>query len=244
MNRSRTTRRCRAPTRQIAALRLLAVVSAHAQLTINVTVGDHSGVSNPTTTDLTQAVIDSARAGIQDWTQNLRLSGPRTLDVSVRFDGPPGTRGSGRSLTTSFVRQEGGFNIYEQAAAAYLRTGVGSREVEFVFEPGYLESQLWFDPDPFARTTPVPDNRIDSVTFFAHEFGHALVFNGWYDTTTATLPGDYISTYDYYCRFSGGQWFFHGPQTTNSWGGPPAAFGHQQQLPSLRQPIGVQRPRH
>lgn len=201
-------------------LSLLAVVSANAQLTINVAVGDHAGVNNPTTTNLTEAVIDNARAGIEEWTQHLLLAGPRTLDVHVRFDGPPGTRGSGRSLTTSFVRHEGGLNIYEQAAAAYLRTGLGSRAVEFVFEPAYLENQIWFDPDPFARTIPVPDNRIDSVTFFAHEFGHVLAFNGWYDTATGALPGDYVSTYDHYSRLSNGQWFFHGPQTTNLWGAP------------------------
>jgi hypothetical protein len=29
-----------------------------------------------------------------------------------------------------------------------------------------------------------------------------------------------ISTYDHCCRFSDGQWFFFGPQTTNLWGAP------------------------
>jgi hypothetical protein len=76
-------------------LSLLAVVSAaNAQLTINVTLGDHTGVDNPTTANLAQAVIDNARAGIEEWTHHLLLAGPRTLDVHVRFDAPPGTRGS------------------------------------------------------------------------------------------------------------------------------------------------------
>jgi hypothetical protein len=61
LNLAWTTRRSRPLGRHIAVLSLLAVVSAaNAQLTINVTLGDHTGVTNPTTTDLAQAVIEKA----------------------------------------------------------------------------------------------------------------------------------------------------------------------------------------
>ena len=70
-------------------------------------------------------------------------------------------------------------------------------------KPADLGNQISFDPDPFSRTLPVPNNRIDSVTSFAHAYGHALVFNGSYATATGALPADYISTYDDLCRLSG-----------------------------------------
>jgi hypothetical protein len=42
----------------------------------------------------------------------------------------------------------------------------------------YLTAQIWFDRDAAGRSQDVPDGRVDAVTLFLHEMGHALGFNG------------------------------------------------------------------
>ena len=192
--------------------------TALGQVNFTITVVGIETVSNPTTTNLLAAIQSNALAGMRDWTQDLAATGSPTINAVVRFDAPAGTRGSGRSLTSSFVRTTNGFNIYEQGAMAELRTGIdpngASYDVEFVFEANYFRDQVWFDPDPRTRTAPVPNNRLDAVSWFAHEFGHALAFNGWKIQATGGLPGNYQSTYDEQTTFDGTDWSFIGPETT------------------------------
>jgi hypothetical protein len=206
----------------LLVLASLAAGPVVAQVTINVTVSDTAGVTNPTTTNLTNAIVDNVKASINEWCKYIAITGPRSIEVVVRFK-PMALRGSGRSLTTSLVRIENGTWIYEQGVAAELRTGIDPNgpdlyDVEIVFEPTYLRDTIWFDPNPNMRVAAVPANRLDSMSFFLHEFGHALGFNGWKDATTGNLPGTYQSTYDYFARFDGANWFFHGNETMGLWG--------------------------
>ena len=199
------------------------VPRAVAQVDFAVTFENLAGGSNPTTTDLADALRRHAISGARSWIRWLAVDGPRRIDIVISISKTSTGRGDGRSETSSFVRKEGALNVYEQGVAAELRIGVDPNgtapDVRFEIAPNYLRDQLWFDPDPDMRTAPVPDNRIDAFSFFAHEFGHALVFNGWHETATGRLPGDYESTYDRLSRYDGLNWWFTGPTAKALYGG-------------------------
>jgi hypothetical protein len=122
------------------------------------------------------------------------------------------------------VQNNGNYNVFEQGAAAEIRTGMdpngSSPDIAIVFNPEYLTDELWFDPDPHARTAAVPIDRIDAVSVFLHEFGHAFAFNGWRDLVAGTLPGDYESTFDEQTIFDGTNFFFVGSQASALHGAP------------------------
>src|SRR5688500_11952557 len=86
------------------------------------------------------------------------LPGSARLEVEIGFSTTV-PRATGRSVTSSFVGREGSWSVFEQGAAAELRTGIDPNgnlpDIEFVFNPAYL-STLWFDPDPYSRTADVP----------------------------------------------------------------------------------------
>ncbi|MGD9633041.1 MAG: hypothetical protein AB7G28_19825 [Pirellulales bacterium] len=130
----------------------------------------------------------------------------------------------GRSFTSSFVRNNGTFNVFEQGMAAEIRTGVDPNgadpDVDIEINPDYVYNELWFDPDPNARVEPVDINRTDAMSTFLHEFGHALGYAGWINGTTGTYPGDYQSTYDERTNFDGTNFYFNGPEAVAVYGSP------------------------
>jgi hypothetical protein len=155
------------------------------------------------------------------------LFGTATIDVLVIAASIGGT--SGRALSTSFV---GGATppTYEMGMYTEIHTGIDPNgagpDVEITIDPAFLESALWFDPDPAHRTAPVPPDKIDAMPQFIHEMGHALVFNGWRDGTNGVLPGNYQSTFDEDVSFNGADLYFNGPLASGLYGGPvPLMFG-------------------
>jgi PEP-CTERM motif len=191
-----------AVTSVCAALAAWLPVQAQAQsaLPVNfaVSFNDAAGTYSSYYSDITRHVV----AAGNDWIS--RFAGPMattTLTVQIGFDTAVPTA-NGRSATSSFVASSGGVNIFEQGAAAKIKTGFDANgtaaDIEFNFGTnGYLQS-LWFDPNPVAQTAAVPSNRTDARSVMLHEFGHALGFNGWRSGTTGALPapGDYQSTFD------------------------------------------------
>lgn len=136
----------------------------------------------------------------------------------------------GRSLTSSFVRNNGTYNVFEQGMAAEIRTGIdpndAAADVEIDINPTYVYDELWFDPDPNARVATVDINRTDAMSTFLHEFGHALGFNGWINGTTGVFPGDFQSTLDEHLRFENDNFYFDGPEAMELCGAPvPMTFG-------------------
>jgi len=87
--------------------------TASGQVNFTITGIGIETVTNPTTTILLAAVQSNALAGMRDWTQYIAITGSPTIDAVVRFDAPTGSRGSGRSLTSSYVHTTNGFFIYE-----------------------------------------------------------------------------------------------------------------------------------
>lgn len=155
-----------------------------------------------------------------EWSRSI-VSDAR-LDVQVVID-PTISRSTGRSVTSNYLFHNGEMQVWDQGAAAEIRSGIDpnglTADIEIRLSPSYLANELWFDPDPLDRTAAVPTNRTDAVSVFLHEIGHAIGFNGWRDDVTGTTPG-YGSQFDALTTFDGTDFFFHGPRAIAEYGAP------------------------
>jgi len=169
-------------------------------------------------------------AGAQ-WSQF--LVGDATIDLLIGFSQIPTT--SGNSVTSAFVRNNGTFNVFEQGAAAEVRTGVDPNGAGpdglITIGTNYLVNDLVFDPRPTMRSDPIPAGRVDALSIFLHEIGHVLAINGFRDDFNGSFPGDFESTFDEQTIFDGSDFFFIGPRATALYGEPvPLTFGNYRHL--------------
>ncbi|WP_228036148.1 Calx-beta domain-containing protein [Microcystis sp. LEGE 00066] len=180
------------------------------------------------------AAIESSIQASESFWDNYIGGVNANLEVVVNFNNNIPTA-TGRSVTSSFVRNNGTFNIFEQGAAAEIKTGIDPNQnepdIEINLSPNYLINTLWFDSNPFTREGIVPNNKIDAVSVFMHELGHAFAFNGWMNPTTGTMPGNYQSTFDEKTYFDGTNFFFTGSQAVSIYGSPvPLTYGNISHL--------------
>ena len=165
---------------------------ANASPIFTITIVDPGGAMAP----FHSALESHALAAGDSWGAN--FAGNGTLEVQISFDANI-PFGSGRSFASSFVTNIGGINIFEQGAAAEMRTGFdptgGDPDIDFVFNPNYVANILWFDLDPLGRMDPVPLDKTDAMSVFLHEYGHAFAINGFRDRSGA-LPPTHMSTFD------------------------------------------------
>ncbi len=172
------------------------------------------------------AINSQVGAALTDWGSHLQ--GSADVSVQIEFSSAyPGAAGG--SLMAAFVQNAGGYDVFEQGLAYELRTGTdpndASPDAHIIFNPAYL-STLWFDPDPYSRQGLVPLDRIDAMSVFLHEFGHALGFNGW-GSATGTLPANYASTWDMNTSYNGTTLAFYGAMAAALYGGPvPVTSGN------------------
>ena len=170
------------------------------QAGVEVHYGDPSGLYAHQYADIQRV----AAAAAQDWMSHFLLpefvSTAPTISVQINF--APIATATGRSTVASQVGvTAAGLQLFEQGAAYELTTGIDPNGDAFDVEitlgnNGYLQHELWFDPDPLQRLDAVPQDRTDAYSVFLHEFGHAFGFNGWRDGLTGALPGNYLSTFD------------------------------------------------
>jgi len=176
----------------------------------------------------------SLQAAGAEWMSLLDLGADTTLTVQVGFLSMP--TASGASASASFDGSAAGISLYEQGAAAKLKTGidVNGDDVDvriYLGVDGYLQNELWFDPTPYnLMDDVVPTSQIDARSVFLHELGHALGFNGWRDDASGVLPASYASTYDALVGTlpgdSAGGLYFFGAAAQAVYGGPvPLTFG-------------------
>ena len=185
--------------------------SAQATLVYNVSFNDPAGSGSPFYAELESHV----QAAGQAWGK--RIVGDAGLEVEINFSDTI-ARATGRSVTSTFVGNNGRYDIWRQGAAGEIITGTDPNgsvaDIEFTFNPSYLSDELWFDPDPYVRTVPITSNRTDAVSVLLHEFGHAFAFNGWRDPADGELKDTFASTFDANVSFDGSDLFFNGAQAT------------------------------
>lgn len=206
------------PSRTALAIMLIAP-PACAQVTFPVSFDATAGVL---TADEKARITTHIQEAGRRWVQVIGTTAPRSLEIQVRVADVPTANGA--SAATGFVATVGGRDMYEQGAAFELRTGTdpngATPDAYVTFGLAYLRNELWFDPDPVARTQPVPANRTDAMSVALHELGHVLVYNGWADLVTGQPPATYWSTFDRWMQ-PGAPTVFTGAAAVQNWGAAP-----------------------
>lgn len=209
------------------AILCLSVIPAAATVMYTITIDDPGGTFAAFHDPITSNVL---AAGAR-WSQF--LLGDATIDLLIGFSQIPSA--TGNSLTSGFVRNNGTFNVFEQGAAAEVRTGVdpngASPDGLITIGTSYLANELAFDPHPTVRGDPIPAGKTDAVSVFLHEIGHILAINGFRNELNGSLPADFESTFDEQTIFDGTNFFFIGPRATAQYGKPvPLTFGNYRHL--------------
>lgn len=202
----------------VCAAHGLLATPAQAQVTFPVSFDSSA---NPLTASERAAVISHTQAAGRRWAEALGISGPRSIEVEIGLADI--ATANGASLTAAFVGVVAGRDTFEQGMAAELRTGVdpngASADVRINFSLTYLRNELWFDPDPLARSLPVPIDRTDAQSVFLHEFGHAIAYNGWANGQ-GVPPSGFWSLFDRWMQ-PGSPTRFVGPAVLSEWGSAP-----------------------
>lgn len=197
----------------------LAVSPAAAQVQWN--IGFDGSAAPLTVAERTQVTSHLQEAG-RRWAAAMGVTAPRSIEVEVRVAAVPTANGT--SATSTFVGVIDGRNTFEQGVAAELRSGndpnAGQVDGIVTFGLAYLRDELWFDPDPVARTAPVPANRTDAMSVALHEIGHVIGYNGWADLQTGVPPPAFWSTFDRWMQ-PGAPTLFTGPRAVRNRGVPP-----------------------
>lgn len=172
------------------------------------------------------------------WTQH--LAGGAALEIEVVLTNAP-LRAGGHSITSGFVRHEGPIEVYEQGVAYEICTGIdpngNEADLRILIDKVYLRDELWFDPEPARRSTAVRAGKIDAVSVFAHEVGHALAFNGWWNEPQARWNRDYGSTWDLLTYDDGSLRYFTGTRAMSLYGSPvPVTAGNNWHIGN---PVGA-----
>ncbi|MGH7243228.1 MAG: hypothetical protein ACREJD_07415 [Phycisphaerales bacterium] len=210
------------PLRCLLALAIGA--NASAGVTFRVTFQDSESLLTPRRAEIESNVLGAA--GL--WSK--KLHGETELWIEVH----PGVNASDvdcRSFTWSYLETlEGAIDIFETGSSVHIRNGypASSFDPDIILEisPVFAQNDLWFDPDPVARTAAVDSARIDAVSQFARGLGRALAFDGWVDSTTGTFPGSSRSTFDQLISFNGTDFAFVGSNAVTTYHAPvPMTFG-------------------
>lgn len=192
--------------------------SAFAQVSFPVSFNSSA---DPLTAGERAQVTSHIQAAGQQWAAVLDLAGSRSIEVEVGLSNAPTANGS--SVTSVFVAVAGGRDMFEQSAAAELRSGIDPNgaepDIRITFGTAFLRNELWFDPDPVARTATVPIEKTDAMSVALHEFGHALAYNGWADGQ-GIPPATFWSTFDQW-MIAGTPTLFGGTQAILQFGTAP-----------------------
>jgi FG-GAP-like repeat len=197
------------------------------ELTFNVTFNDPGGTYAPYYAAIQSNVV---AAGL-NWNQYIHGRGTVAISIDFTVTGTTVASGGTGPVGGLYV-PNGGINIVESSISSILRTGVDTNgtgaDIELHLNPFYINGPegLWFDPNPLTRTTPLPISKVDAVSVFIHEIGHALGFIGYKNNSNGTLPGNFETTFDEKTSFDGTNFFFTGTRATAVYGGSvPLLFG-------------------
>lgn len=167
-------------------------------------------------------VTSHLQEAVRRWARLLAIDGPRSIEIDVGIaDIPTADCAAGTSVEIGTID---GRRTYELGLATELRSGIDPNGAEpdanVRFGLTYLRNELWFDPDPAARTAAVPSDRTDAISVAIHEIGHAIAYAGWADVVTGVPPAAYWSTFDRW-MIPGRPTRFAGPYAVAAWGSAP-----------------------
>ena len=138
-----------------------------------------------------------------------------SIEVTINIAPTPSGTANGTSATSSFVSTVGGINLFQQGATAELRSGTdpngSATDIIINIDPSYMRNEMQFDPTPTDSGFDLLKTHGDMMSVILHELVHGLSYNGWRDSTTYQLPGDFMSTFDRYVSPS--TFSFNGPWT-------------------------------
>jgi hypothetical protein len=131
------------------------------------------------------AVLANFDAALADWGKFIDSRAHLVIRIEVKKNTGGAGRFSGRSISNIPHHEERGLRVLEEGATYKLRTGrsvrTGEPDLAIEIQPMLLRQSYWIDPHPTLRNDPVPKGKVDLVTVFAHELGHAFGINGWID---------------------------------------------------------------
>lgn len=170
------------------------------------------------------------------WTNHFAPA-PAGAELTVQISFASMATSTGHSMASAFVgTSSSGLNLFEQGAAHEWRSGIdvngAAPDIQFnIGINGYLQNELWFDPDPLRLAGTVPADRTDAFSALLHEWAHAFAFNGWLDGSTGQGPATHGSTFDAFVSpqtsAAGTTLYFSGPQAASLYGGAvPLTFGN------------------
>ncbi len=198
---------------------LLFASVACAQVTVNVSFTPSASVL--TANERAQIETHVSEGGHR-WAQAMAVTAPRSLEIAIAVASIPTANAA--STTSAFVGVINGRNTFQQGVGHELLTGIDPNGAEvdgtITFGLDYLRNILWFDPDPVARTAPVPTDRVDAFSVVLHEFGHMIVYNGWADLATGQPPPSFWSTFDRWMQ-AASPVLFVSPGAIEVWGMAP-----------------------
>ncbi len=159
-----------------------------------------------------------------DWAALLSAPSPVSIEIQLSFINHEVAAATAASMTSVFVRDNGDFLVFEQGVAAEIRTGIDPNgdtpDAQVNLDIDTMVNHYWFDPDPAARTEPIPDCEfvggqftcfLDAYSILAHEMGHAFAYNGLRDADTGEI-GEFGSTFDDQINVIDGSMFFVGAE--------------------------------
>jgi hypothetical protein len=166
-------------------------------------------------------MMENLKAAAKLWAAKFKSSASLHVKIDV-FHTPTNFFG-GASVTKAYIGTYNGLNVAEEGALYEMRTGKDPNgtqpDITLWVDPDYLNNEMWLDPQPYQRTADVPYNRLDGVSVFLHELGHAFGFNGYWPNRNVALPAGWIGVYDKFIQIdSNGKAWFNGANTKAAYG--------------------------
>jgi hypothetical protein len=178
-------------------------------------------------------LIKDADYALGQWSK--LLDGKGTLNLAIRWDASLPSGRADTDVTSVPTTTEAGRSVTISSAAYALSSGEhaaslpdnSGADAVISLDPGYVQDNLYIDPDPSA-SSHVPVGKIDAVSVFEHEIGHALGIDGYYplDADSTSALGAFESRYDSFVAFQNGAPVFTGPHGEAANNGQPIPLTH------------------
>jgi hypothetical protein len=183
---------------------------------------------------LTASHVDMVKcleAALDEWGQY--VTGQGVLTVELRVGATATNRMSGASTSSISIgtckNTPAPCTLAQDQAIHRLQTGKDNKaqpgvpDIAVTVSPDYWNKLIWVDPDPKARTATVPADKLDAISVFTHELGHAFGIVGYrsLDTYAPSAAPVFLSLYDDQVVVTADALTFEGPKTKAEFGPIP-----------------------